>query len=326
MRLDHAVQVTEEDIRKVKFDLIIVASGYEARATTMLERLRDGISESNLIVFQFNDLNLYYNSKNTAYFSKRTSQIFEASENSRQIIISKIQEFFDKNSKNSINILVDYSCMSKVWIGAIITTLKRIDKNNSLISSVYFSYSQAKFEKALSLNPNYSASLMTDFSSLANPNKKSKLIIGLGQDKNRALGLIEYLHMDYKNCYLFRTDEQSNRQYYNSVRHHNARLIKQVPPANILEYPINDLGFLDSLLSSLILDCLNSGERLILAPLGPKPFSLLSLLMAVKFKKLNVFRTTQLRANDYRPADRIEDETKDLLICKAIFLSNNNLK
>jgi mRNA-degrading endonuclease RelE of RelBE toxin-antitoxin system len=69
-------------------------------------------------------------------------------------------------------------------------------------------------------------------------------------------------------------------------------LQKDTAEENIYRYPINDLEYSERQLLSLC-SYLKDAYRVIIAPSGPKPFTLISLIVALKMKEIDVWRISQ---------------------------------
>ena len=80
-----------------------------------------------------------------------------------------------------------------------------------------------------------------------------------------------------------------NVDYFNEVCENNKNLLSSIKSDNIFYYPLSNLKYAETLLSQLIKDLLDD-FRIILAPSGPKPFTLISLLAAFRFENVDVWR------------------------------------
>ena len=97
----------------------------------------------------------------------------------------------------------------------------------------------------------------------------------------------------------------------------NAELLsrlRKVGRGYVIPHPLDDLEMTMNLLASLC-GRLSTGSRVILAPLGVKPFSLLCLLLATRFPFLDVWRVSVGPHGD--PIDR--PPLGPLLLYSAMF-------
>ena len=317
MVLTHATQVTLDEVLQINFDLFVASSGFEERATHFFSNVKFVKPPANKFVLAFSDRAILKNDRNLSEFSAIGFQLIQSFENARNNVAEILDKSFKDVKQNKINILIDYSCMTKVWYGTFLKIVEGFQNSTVESIDIYFTYTEAAYEDPLESEPNYSASFLPGFNSLDTPNKEVALIIGLGYEENRALGLIEFLHLDFESCYVFKTNKTSNPEFYDVINTSNNNLLKILPQDHIFEYPLNDLGYTDAILSTLVNHLISENKRVIIAPIGPKPFSLLALLLAVKYPSISIYRITQLPKE--KPSVRFADKRKAPIICKAVF-------
>lgn len=322
MIIEKSEQIEVVEIKKKNLDLFITSSGFEAR-TTHLPQVLKGLNSYQKICFVFNDNKIFQKEENLKFFKSENFKIIKALENDHLVIFETLKSVFEKFEKQEIQVVIDYSCMTKVWLGEIINFLKRFKTPRIKKISAIFSYTPSVYEDATPTNPSFTASLMHKYHFISSPNSKSNLIIGLGHEIGRAQGLVEYLHLDYKNVYLFRSDKNSNSKYYNSVQHGNDQLIRNLPESNIIEYPVRDINYTYTLLHSLVDSFANENKRVLVAPLGPKTFSFISLLLASTNRYINIYRTTQLKSPEVKPALRRADSEKAPIMCEVTYIDED---
>ena len=69
----------------------------------------------------------------------------------------------------------------------------------------------------------------------------------------------------------------------------NFKLIDSLHKRNVFTYPFDDMEKTHSILTDLCLE-LRLNYRIILAPLGPKPFALVSLLVGTRYPDVEIWR------------------------------------
>ena len=113
--------------------------------------------------------------------------------------------------------------------------------------------------------------------------------MGLGYEKDRA----EFLRRSVipQETYCFYADPVPDDRFVEKVYINNFKLIDSLHKNHVYPYPMRDMEKTDRILTSLSLD-LRIQYRLILAPLGPKPFTLLSLLLAARYPDIEVWRVS----------------------------------
>ena len=281
MKIKHTNSVEIGNVYSCDIDVFLCSAGYEERATNIAEHLKEKLPA---IPFKycigFQEKKVLSRNKNDFYFKNAGFEIIIGEGDSTgpiEAIFNNILNL-DKD-KGEINVLVDYSCMTRIWYADILTFFNEIKIDKKIC--IFFSYSYSKFTAApLDVSNNIHVGPIKGFNSLSIPFKPTALIIGLGYEKNRAFGLTEYLDAE---TYVFYSDNGKGKEFAKEVEIVNSELLSRIEPKNLFRYPINDLRFTEFLLTSLCND-LKDKFRIILAPCGPKPFTLICLIVSLKFK------------------------------------------
>lgn len=291
MKLKFAKQIDYSEFEAQEFDIIIAASGYESRAIHLVSKLR--LDNSKLVLIRFMEKkDEKQRKKNDKIFQKLGFDISKdlVSEGSYQ----KIIEILDANigeylvNRVNLNILIDYSCMTRVWYATIINYfLNKYSRLQNL--NLFFSYSPAEYTPPLETRPNQYMGPIPSMYRISTASRPTALIIGLGYEKYRAIGLTEYI--DPKLTYLLYSNPAFDTRYIKNIEKNNEELIESVGTKNVFTHPIGDLVATESLLTSLYLS-LRGEYIVIIAPLGPKPFALLSLLLASRYPDIDVWRVS----------------------------------
>ena len=168
---------------------------------------------------------------------------------------------------DKVNIYIDYSSMTRNWYSFLLFSFSNILYRDKVF--VYLAYSHANYipndnETAL----NRIVTPLYGFCDLGVPSKPTALIIGLGNEPDRAYGLKEYFDAV---PYLFYSDQSYNENYSKEVEQQNSAIFQEVNANNIFGYPIHDLVFTNYILQNLCLTLVEK-YRVVIAPCGPKPF------------------------------------------------------
>jgi len=289
-----------ESVLDYKFDLFIACSGYETRARYLVEVLGSKIIAGRKYCIQFSN----YKDRESRHMNDQTFSDFgfetgEYSGNESRFIFSILEELLQKVERNTLNILVDYSSMTRVWYASILQFFK-YKVIEGLEVNIFFSYSSSKFvipPKATIYNRYVGP--IDGFYTITIPNKPTALIVGLGYIQSRAYGLAEFFDVD---PYIFIADSSSNVEYFKEVMEKNDELIRVTKESNIFKYPLDNLLFTETLLYSLARD-LRSDYRVVLAPCGPKPFTLLCLIIGQRLSGIDVWRISA--GEDDVPVDKV---------------------
>lgn len=290
-------QIELDFLKEIDFDLVITSSGYESRGVHLMS-VTNINSKINIALgfdnYRDNEVRL----KNDQYFAKLNFRSFIASGNSSDSILNILKDIFSLPVENKINILVDYSCMTRIWYAEVLKYFYYSNGINNLVN-IYFSYSFSEYiPPPQKLTLNKFVSPINGFYSISAPVKPTVLIIGLGYVESRAFGLAEYFDVL---PHLMIADRSFNESFYEEVIKQNSDLISSIPEENVFYYPLTNLIFTETLLNHLCQDLL-SDFRIVLAPCGPKPFTLLSLITSLRLKYVDVWRISA-GENEY-PTDK----------------------
>jgi hypothetical protein len=312
MKLRFAEQVSYENALNQQYDIFIAASGYESRATHLAKNVHKRCCNKFVIAFQEHKEHKQ-RIQNDNIFNNFGFIAYEAREGKYEEIIYLLDQILSTLLfEKAVSVLVDYSCMTKVWYATIINYFmnkySEIEKLN-----VTFSYSPSSFSAPMPPMPNKYMGPIPGIYRVSTSSKPTALILGLGYEKDAAKGIVEYL--DPKVTYAFYSKPALDARFEGIVEENNDSLIRSLGVENIFTHPINDLKTTDSLLSSLCVN-LRKTHRVILAPLGPKPFALMCFLVATKYLDIDVWRVSSgASGNIY---DRLPADVNPI-ICKITF-------
>jgi hypothetical protein len=309
MKLASTSQIQQPDLSQHHFDVFIGASGYESRATYActcidLTKIRDRIA------FGFTDRITPQRKNNDDFFIKADVTILPTSGDSCQLVREELQRRIESVDNDVVRIFVDYTSMTRSWYAGVIETLGSV-QNKKRVECV-FSYSPAIFTNPREATPNSLVGPLPGFCGLDVPDKPSALIIGLGYERDRALGLFQYV--DPAISFAFYTDPVLDPRFLDTVKASNTTLLNILPKENIYTHPLSDLQRTGDLLLSLCA-ALRDDCRIILAPLGVKPFSLICLLLAARFRDIDVWRVSP--GTKSPPQER--EALGKLLMLKTVF-------
>jgi len=284
MNVKYIKQIASDEIKKEKFDLIIVSSGYEARATYIASVINQNI-KTKKYVFSFNDYkDVEIRKKNDDFFKKLDYTSINLGGNDSTIIIDIIDEFIKSTNENTLSILIDYSSMTRIWYGSIINYFKHTIIENKSVR-VYFSYSCAQLHEPIEKEFKISHfSPIDGFCSLSIPSVPTALITGLGYETNKTFGLKEFF--DAELLYLFYTEGNKFTEF---VFDKNRELLSKTHPRYKIPYNIRDILLTKTMLYDLCLS-LKNDFRIIIAPCGPKIFTLISFFVASEIDSVDVWR------------------------------------
>jgi hypothetical protein len=310
MKLASTSQLPQADLPNQKFDLFVGASGYESRATFACSRL-DLAAIRTRVAFAFTDRITHRREQNDEIFARAGVEKILASGDSCKLVREQVRQLLESVEGEIVRVFIDYTSMTRSWYAGALEALQSV-QNKKLIECV-FSYSPAKYTSPRGSSPNAVVGPLPGFCGLDVPDKPSALIIGLGYERDRALGLFQYV--DPAIAFAFYTDPVLEPQFLDVIEANNATILNLLPKENIYTHPLADLQRTGDLLLSLC-SALRDDYRIILAPLGVKPFSLICLLLATRFRNIDVWRVSP--GTKSPPQER--EALGRLLTLKAVFV------
>ena len=304
MDINYVRQVEFEGMRQIEFDFVICSSGFESRATYAYQKLKEtNVKSLNKYCFSFQERKELSKLNNDKYFNEQRFQFIDIKSNDILYFTEIFHKLFENYNKNSITIFLDYSCMTSILYGAIMKYFKEC--NTKINVDIYFSYTHAKFTKAVKSNPLYFNHPIPLFDPIQTTDKRVALLIGLGYEEDKALGLYEYFQNDSEDMYLFITN---NNQFYGEVIKSNTHILSITNEQNVINYDLENIPPLINTLDSLVNYLINTNYRVVIAPIGPKVFNLIALIINLYHSDVTTYRLSD--GNKGIPIEKVADESK----------------
>lgn len=300
MEIQYGKQIKINDLKGKTIDLFLCVENHEKRSYTLYNTLIKTNTIDNEIVFCYKDIDYGEN-----IFRKKTKT------NNHTELINILETEIQKIIKDTINIVIDYSCMTKPWYYSVILYLKNKENRFKKINS-YFCYTPSIFIEPKKPKPNRSIAPLPG-KYVVPTDKPKALIVCLGYEQNKAEGIIE--HLDPKKYYLFYTKPASDKKFVNTIESNNQNILQE-KGNNIITYPFDDLINLEKELTRLYF-YLKDEYSIIIAPLGPKPFSFISMMLSVKYSDIDIWRVGS--GNDINEYDNEPIDDKSFIICEVCF-------
>lgn len=304
MKLNFGKQIQFEDLAKVEIDIFIMAVSHEKRFITLHNKEELRFNKKIILSYQANDVTFY---------GKGSVNYKVDSENFVEMMIYLLD--FELNilrCKKNITILIDYSSMTKSWYYTIMSyfTIKKLTFDNV---KIYFSYTPSTYSKPLLPKYNSFIDPIPGRFNIPNFDKPKALIVGLGYESKKAEGIIEYL--DPKITFALYSNPSLDKRFSTAVEENNKNLILDLKE-NIIQFPFDDLMSIERILTSLYFS-LRDNYSVIIAPLGPKPFTFIAMLLSIKYEDIDVWRVSS--GNDFNKYDR-EPIENNFIICEVDFV------
>lgn len=175
------------------------------------------------------------------------------------------------------SLFVDVSCLSRQQLGEIMAAVKDIAQERTV--HLELAYSLGRFVPPPDPRPTSIwriAPVNAAYSGWTSaPSKPVDVVLGLGYEKGKALGAVEYL--EPRSTWIFVPHSPEGR-YLSKVREHNKELLRRDPSKQFhyqVLQPVDTYFTLLSLVTGIARD-----SRPILLPFGPKLYFALTLLVA----------------------------------------------
>ena len=173
-----------------QFDIAIFGLGYESRSTHVFKKYSE-CGCKIAIGYDTNVVDLYY-ADNRKYFESNNCEILERSENN---ILDDVEKFLEENlsSGEAKSVLFDITAFTRARIA---TVLKLLFSKLSAGSALTVMYSPSVYvSPPAGATPVKKISAIDDYYSgvLGDLGRPVALVLSLGYEKNKALGLVNYL-------------------------------------------------------------------------------------------------------------------------------------
>lgn len=301
MNIEFGKQIVPADLNGEHIDLFLLAGNHEKRVFTAFNFVDQHNHISSAVM-------LCYDEKRRRVPNK---SIVKCRVYSYSDIYGVIGRLF-ATSKERLVIFVDYSCMTKPWYYAVILYLSGIKSDKSV--KVYFSYTPSIYSPPMI--PKDNAEICPLPGRYIVPTDKPKaLIVCLGYEQNKAEGIIN--HLDPKLYYLFYTDPAADSKFVDTLRRNNSDILENTK--NVITYRFDDLLFLERELTSLY-HMLRDEYSIIIAPIGPKTFTFISMIMSVKYNDIDIWRVSS--GSDINFYDRAPMDAEQLVISEVNWIGD----
>ena len=225
------------------------------------------------------------------YCDESNSTIIDCNSSEISSLASDIAQSLNKlNSCAHPVLFVDVSCLSRPVLAEIFAAIKSFAEKHPLV--VKLGYSLAPYKKSSAYWADENRCIRPvhrNFSgwSTFGAHAPLDIIVGLGYEKGKALGAVEYL--EPRNQWIF-VPHSPEIKYLIEVREHNNNLILENSD-HVIDYqvlnPVDTFYSLRSLVFGL-----RQSTRQILLPFGPKIFFAVSLLLALVTDELAIWHVT----------------------------------
>jgi hypothetical protein len=285
MELVHAHQITIEELLCESIDVLVAACGSDSRSSHLIQLSSFNANKKIALLFRENQNQPLYKSGEQV-FKDKGFECFEMSGDSSGEIMAVLDTITDYCKCENIKLVVDYSSMTKMWYGTIINYFVFNElKYNNLV--VYFCYTPEHFVPPAALKGKLPKPEPLFINRPAvNENKPIALVIGLSHAEMTAEFLCDFFKPE--DVYFFLPSPSFDDNYTQLARSNNRKILANVRSTHLLPYSAKNIEEIDSKLTSLCLN-LRLKYRIILISLGPKTFSLASLLLNARYPDIEIW-------------------------------------
>lgn len=283
--------------------LFIAASGYETRATFLAHKLHHRARHRVALGFsEYHDAP--QRRTNDRIYESLGFDLLQLPGGAETELEEVFEHYCADLDARDATVLIDVSSMTRAWYGSFFRFLRNTERFERL--RTVFLYSVGRFRTPpFSYPQNQYVGPVRGFAGFALPHKPSCLIVGLGHDPGRALGIREELDPGLVASFLARPG--ASRQFETSALRANADFLELVSADLRFDYPLTDFVTtfqrLDGVCRGLAREA-----GVVLAPLGPKIFSVCCFVVALNQPEISVWRIsagTREGVSDRLPSGQI---------------------
>jgi hypothetical protein len=266
--------------------IFVAACGYEHRSVA-ISKMVSGPELKIAMCFEESP-DALSRGRNEAEFAKRGFLKYTVSGNDSRKVQEVVEGVVSKAARLSKSVAFDISSMTRAWHGGIVRQLRTMEIESEL--ETFFAYVPARFKgPPARVVPNEFVEPVNGFASLTAPDLPISLVIGMGYERERALGLQQML--DPKLTMLMIPKSGDNDPYYTELVRNNKIILDQTDPRRVFEYNFSEPAAAFATLASVVTG-LRESSRVVLASLGPKIYGLMCFLLASRFSDVSVWRVS----------------------------------
>lgn len=289
------MRILKNFIKKENYDLCILGLGYESRCTNINKKLKPK-SENKIAIGYDEHVDELTYPENKKHFSQEGIIIKESNDEE----IFKSLEKITNNLFNTtpIDVFLDITVMSRYRLSTIIEILIKRLPSGSILNIAYSLSNYIPPPKKSTPIRTISSLSKDNIGSIGDLSLPSSVIIGLGYEKDKAMGILSYIDTNIIFPFL---PESLIKKFEEDVATNNKSLLDIMPKGNIFRYSVDSPYSTYISLRDLVLE-LKTVSRPLIIPLGPKILSALSIVLCIE-TGVSAWRVS----SDYEeePVDRI---------------------
>lgn len=298
--LTNVENIKTDELAAINFDIGIFASGYESRAIHFARQF-PLLNFDKTLVLGFKEFNKVGGREdNDDFFRQKFGEILEVSSQEEKSIYDSLIIFFrELEDKEDIVVFMDYTSMARIWYSGILNFL-RFQKKGKV--EVYVNYSLGEYDTTF-LDYKYSAISSVPFhEGTLSANTKTLLVLALGFSPYLIKSVIEEIEPNQSIGVLPIPDNANHNMLTESIK--GDILVKDID--EWYNCSIIDLESIFSTYAHISGNNYNTKDILFLS-LGPKIFTLASLLVAQRFPQVTCLylKSSQSEKFDVKPSGKL---------------------
>jgi hypothetical protein len=269
--------------------VVVAACGYEKRASALLPNIHENVSSRYALAFK-EGLGVLDRAENDKKFHQSRFAAIPCAGNESEEVRRVVQEGLAAARKAGGSLAFDISSMTRAWHGAIVQTLIAEKRDEDL--ETYFVYIPRRYDRPSNETfPNEVVGPVEGFAALAPPDLPIALLLSIGYEREKALGLMEILDPGQTVVLIADSSKEPHFSdpFFSGVIRNNRDILKKVSERWVFSYPLSRPATTFRMIES-ICGGLGLAHRVVLAPMGPKIFALLCFLLSAKHPELSVWR------------------------------------
>lgn len=313
MELSKAGQISLEELSRIYFHAFFFADGSENRSGSL--HASSGIRASRIIHLKPVEKRLLKKHRKASSCSVPGIEYLEL-EVQQSGKLTRLMDSIIKSSRSKeIAILFDYSEMPKAWYAGLFEYLMKNDLPCTRLT-ICFSYVPAAYRRSVGFSFLKSARPLLSGSTINDRNDQKALVIGLGFAPEKALYLVRKIKP--RSVFLLYADPALDPEYTRQILQMNQKLIQMAGPSRLITYPLDDAEKTEEIVSSLAFD-LRLSHKVLLAPLGPKIFTLICLMLYAKFPDIEIWSAGSAK-------DHVQHDfpLQNPLVIKSVFVREDD--
>lgn len=278
MKIIKILQSQSDENPLTGIDLLICGCGYEERSTALLQYYGDTVKNvAHRFALAYTDPQHEKLDDNRRVFCDFGFNLIDIS--GSETLFERITIFSDILNnvlgQNVVNLLLDYSSMSREWYGAFILLMEKINKEVSRTVNCLCYYTIPEYEgekddkfSIADIKP------LSGFSNLMLPFVPLSLVVGLGSEDRVLNGIKQFTDVDSSYVHYYYTNNQ-----HTADKPEYKKLFNNANVLNKHEYSLSNMVPVFNSLCDLY-QMTKDESRMTIVSCGPKPFTFLSLIFA----------------------------------------------